>query len=97
MIHRILMGADTGSEQGAIKMAIDLLRKSAILAAWDLSPGGFFNCVRVLSLPNVVTPDDQAGFDAMLDREGRDFGVIHRNDVGAFLGVVGTIIQPPSP
>jgi hypothetical protein len=95
MIHRILIGADASAEpQGAIAMARDLLLKRAILAAWDLSPGGFFNCARVLSPLSVVTPDDQAAFDAMLDNEARNFAVIRRNDVGAFLGVVGTLIEP---
>jgi hypothetical protein len=52
--------------------------------------------MRVLSLPNVTTPAQQAAFDAMLDNEGQNFGVIRRNDVGAFLGVVGTLIEPPN-
>jgi|GEM_PF-7005107 hypothetical protein len=94
MIHRILIGAEGGSEpQGAIAMARALLVRCAILAAWDLAPGGFFNCARVLSLPGVVSSDDQAAFDAMLDNEARSFSVIRRNDVGAFLGVVGTLIE----
>jgi len=93
MIHRILIGGEGGSEaQGAVAMARDLLGKGAILAAWDLSPGGFFNCARVLSPVNVVTTDQQAGFDAMLDNEAKNFAVIRRNDVGAYLGVVGTLI-----
>ena len=97
MIHRILIGGEGGAEpQGATAMALDLLRKSAILAAWDLAPGGFFNCVRVLSPPDVITMAQQAIFDSMLDNAGSNFGVIRRNDVGAFLGVVGTLIEPPN-
>jgi len=96
MVRRILIGAEGGAEpQGAVAMALDLFANGTIIAAWDLSPGGFFNTARVISQLNVITPADQAAFDAVLDAEGKRFNVIRRNDVGAYLGVVGVPIQPP--
>jgi hypothetical protein len=96
MVRRILIGAEGDAEpQGAVAMALDLFANGTIIAAWDLSSGGFFNTARVISQLNVITPADQAAFDAVLDVEGKRFNVIRRNDVGAYLGVVGVPIQPP--
>jgi hypothetical protein len=94
MVKRILVGSEGGSEpQGAKAMAVDLLRKKAIDAAWDLATGGYFNCVRVQSPSHVITPQEQAAFDAMLDQEGRNFNVVRRNDSGHYSGVDGTPIS----
>jgi hypothetical protein len=99
MVHRILMGReDHATPHGAKDMAVDLLRKGTIIAAWDLSPGGFYNCVRILSPGrprDVLTPAQQKVFDDLLDEEGLKYHVIRRNDVGSYLGVVGTLIQLP--
>ena len=86
MIHRILEG------QKASDMALDLLKQEKILMAWDLSPD-FVNCVRVLSLPTVITPEDQLEFDNLLADEGAEYDVTSTNDVGAYLRVVGRQIQ----
>lgn len=86
MIHRILKG------QKASAMARDLLNQHKIVMAWDLSPD-FANCVRVLSLPTVITSQDQLEFDNLLADEGVEYNVTWRNDVGAYLGVVGIQIQ----
>ena len=65
-----------------------------ILAAWDLSPAGFLNWVRVLSLPAVMSSQDQMAFDSMLEEEaGKFHDVVWRNDVGAELTIVGTLIS----
>jgi hypothetical protein len=78
-------------------MVKDLLKAPPrILGAWDLSTGGFFNRVRVLSLPNVISSQQEVTFDDMLEEEAAKFrDVVWRNDVGAELGVVGTPIQLP--
>jgi hypothetical protein len=86
MIHRILEG------QKASDVARALLGKKKIVMAWDLSPY-FVNCVRVLSLPAVITPEDQQTFDDMLADEGWESGVRSTHDVGAFLRVVGNQIM----
>ncbi len=91
MIHRMLIGAD------AVNMAKTLLSEPTpkILAAWDLSPAGFFNHARVLSLPTVLSSQDQLDFDSMLEEEAGKFDdVVWRNDVGAELTVIGTPITP---
>jgi len=86
MIHRILEG------QRATDMALDLLRQQKIVMAWDLSPL-FVDCVRVLSLPTVITPEDQQEFDNLLEDQGVEYDVVWRNDVGAYLRVVGRQLQ----
>src|SRR5437868_2948973 len=86
MIHRILLGQR--AEDMARKLLVDG-KLATDLPPFSLAPD-FVNCVRVFSKLEVVTPDDQAKFDSMLEEVGRDFGrvaVVH--DTGAFVRVVG--------
>ena len=91
MIHRILMG------QKAEDMARKLLtdgRLATQIPPFSLAPD-FVNCVRIFSKLEVITPDDQARFDSMLEEVSTGFGkVAILHDVGAFLGVVGRPITP---
>ena len=90
MIHRMLIGAD------GVTMAKALLGEPSpkILAAFDLSPAGFFNHVRVISLPAVVTSMQELEFDSMLEEEAGKFDdVVWRNDVGREVTVRGTPIS----
>lgn len=76
-------------------MAKDLLAESSpkILGAWDLTPAGFTNRVRVLSLPNVIDMQSQLTFDSMLEEESQKFeDVVWRPDVGSEITIVGTPI-----
>lgn len=87
MIHRILLG------QKAEDMARKLFKDHQLfesLPPFSLAPD-FVNCVRIFSKLEVLTPDDQEKFDAMLEEVGKGFGnVAVVRDVGAFLRVVGT-------
>lgn len=90
MIHRMLIGGD------ALNMAKALLGEPdrKVLAAFDLSPAGFFNHVRVISLPQVNSSQQQLTFDSMLQEESQKFeDVVWRPDVGAEITVVGTPIS----
>jgi hypothetical protein len=82
MIRRILQG------QMAEEVARDLLAHEHLSAAFDLAPD-FVNCVRVMSLPAVITPSDQDKFDDMLAEAGRQKGVHWTHDVGAYPRVTG--------
>jgi len=82
MIHRILEG-----ENGA-EVAKNLLKDEKLAAAFDLAPF-FVNCVRVVSLPGVITPTQIEQFDDLLAEAGWRKGVQWTHDVGAFLKVVG--------
>jgi hypothetical protein len=87
VIHRILVGEKAG------EVAKNLLAERRLTAAFDLAPY-FVNHVRVVSLPNVITPTDQERFDDMLAEAGWQSGVQWTYDVGAYLRVVGTQIYP---
>jgi len=82
MIHRILEG------QNAVDVATDLLGAKKLTAAFDLAPI-FVNIVRVVSLPDVIKPDQIDRFDDMLSEAGALKGVQWGYDVGAYLKVVG--------
>ena len=85
-MHRILEG------QNGVDVAQELLRANKLTAAFDLAPI-FVNIVRVVSLPDVIKPDQIEEFDNMLSEAGALKGVQWGHDVGAYLKVVGRQIM----
>ncbi len=84
MIHRILEGQRAGEMAKAVYVA-----GNSMFPPLSLEPT-FVNCFRIFSKLEVVTAEEQARFDSMLQEMGHGYGgVIVRADVGAFLGFAG--------
>ena len=84
MIHVILQGERAG------EMAKDLyFADQSFIHPYALEPA-FPGCFRIFSKLEVVTPEDQAKFKAMLAETSVKYGeVMVKTDSGAFLGFVG--------